>query len=382
MLPVPPPVLPMLAKRVEALPDGDGWIFEPKWDGFRALVFRDGDESDDPEPRREAAESILPRARGDAERDSSPSAACSTARSSSPRGGARLRGAAAPHPPGGVAREAPGPGDPGVGRLLGSALPRRPRSARRALPRAARRARGAPREREGPRAPHARDARPGRRRGLVRALRGRGARRRDGEARERRLRAEQARDVQGEARARVRLRRRGLPLAQAGRGHRRRLALARALRRRGRAPARRRVRELHRRTSAASSSRILAPYRENALATHPWKHWAGETDGEGEGAQRVPGAKSRWSQGKDLSWEPLRPELVVRGGVRSHAGDALSTYGAVSPLAHRQGAAGLHATRSSRSSRPRSWGRSSRGGEGARLVRVLIALDPERRSVR
>jgi ATP-dependent DNA ligase len=34
----------MLAKRVEALPEGDGWLFEPKWDGFRVLVFRDGDE--------------------------------------------------------------------------------------------------------------------------------------------------------------------------------------------------------------------------------------------------------------------------------------------------------------------------------------------------
>src|SRR5262249_14343047 len=34
----------MLAKRVGALPEGEGWIFEPKWDGFRVLVFRDGDE--------------------------------------------------------------------------------------------------------------------------------------------------------------------------------------------------------------------------------------------------------------------------------------------------------------------------------------------------
>src|ERR1700692_1267398 len=34
----------MLAKRVDAIPDGDTWIFEPKWDGFRALIFRDGDE--------------------------------------------------------------------------------------------------------------------------------------------------------------------------------------------------------------------------------------------------------------------------------------------------------------------------------------------------
>lgn len=34
----------MLAKPADALPEGDGWLFEPKWDGFRALVFRDGDE--------------------------------------------------------------------------------------------------------------------------------------------------------------------------------------------------------------------------------------------------------------------------------------------------------------------------------------------------
>src|SRR5881398_2727079 len=43
-LPVNPPVLPMLAKRVSELPVGGTWIYEPKWDGFRALIFRDGDE--------------------------------------------------------------------------------------------------------------------------------------------------------------------------------------------------------------------------------------------------------------------------------------------------------------------------------------------------
>jgi ATP-dependent DNA ligase len=53
---------------------------------------------------------------------------------------------------------------------------------------------------------------------------------------------------------------------------------------------------------------FLAPYREDALANHPWKHWGGTEDAQ---SQRRPGAKSRWSQGKDLSWEPLRPELVV-----------------------------------------------------------------------
>ncbi len=43
-LPVAPPLEPMLAKPGSSLPDGPGWAFEPKWDGFRALVFRDGDE--------------------------------------------------------------------------------------------------------------------------------------------------------------------------------------------------------------------------------------------------------------------------------------------------------------------------------------------------
>jgi ATP-dependent DNA ligase len=59
---------------------------------------------------------------------------------------------------------------------------------------------------------------------------------------------------------------------------------------------------------------FLAPYRENALAGHPWGVWAGHmaqpAEG-GAGGQRMPGGKSRWSQGKDLSWEPLRPELVA-----------------------------------------------------------------------
>jgi ATP-dependent DNA ligase len=43
-LPFQPPLEPMLAKAVDGLPTDDGWLFEPKWDGFRALVFRDGDE--------------------------------------------------------------------------------------------------------------------------------------------------------------------------------------------------------------------------------------------------------------------------------------------------------------------------------------------------
>ncbi|HEX2674703.1 MAG TPA: ATP-dependent DNA ligase [Polyangiaceae bacterium] len=55
---------------------------------------------------------------------------------------------------------------------------------------------------------------------------------------------------------------------------------------------------------------FLAPYRKHALDEHPWRSWA-ENDGAESGEQRMPGGKSRWSQGKDLSWEPLRPELVL-----------------------------------------------------------------------
>jgi ATP-dependent DNA ligase len=51
----------------------------------------------------------------------------------------------------------------------------------------------------------------------------------------------------------------------------------------------------------------LTPLREGALGSHPWREWAGAVVGE---AQRMPGAQSRWSGGKDLSWEPLRPERV------------------------------------------------------------------------
>ncbi len=51
---------------------------------------------------------------------------------------------------------------------------------------------------------------------------------------------------------------------------------------------------------------FLEPYRKNALKNHPWKEWASiDMD------KRVPGTGNRWNTGKDMSWEPIRPELVV-----------------------------------------------------------------------
>ena len=54
-------------------------------------------------------------------------------------------------------------------------------------------------------------------------------------------------------------------------------------------------------------ARELAPLRENALDGHPWREWASH---EGSANTRMPGGQSRWSAGKDLSWEPLRVERV------------------------------------------------------------------------
>ena len=61
---------------------------------------------------------------------------------------------------------------------------------------------------------------------------------------------------------------------------------------------------------------FLEPYRVGALEGHPWAGWAAESvDG------RMPGGQSRWSAGKDLSWEPLRPELVVEVAYEHMQGD-------------------------------------------------------------
>jgi ATP-dependent DNA ligase len=56
-------------------------------------------------------------------------------------------------------------------------------------------------------------------------------------------------------------------------------------------------------------ARELAPLREGALADHPWRDWADWAEA-GTPDRRLPGATSRWNRGKDLSWEPLRVERV------------------------------------------------------------------------
>ena len=62
---------------------------------------------------------------------------------------------------------------------------------------------------------------------------------------------------------------------------------------------------------------FLEPYRENAMEGHPWRGWA-EASSSG---QRMPGGQSRWSAGKDLSWVPVRAELVVEVAYEHMQGD-------------------------------------------------------------
>lgn len=71
----------------------------------------------------------------------------------------------------------------------------------------------------------------------------------------------------------------------------------------------------------AELAEFLEPYRKNALDKHPWKAWADLATEGADGVKRMPGGQSRWSQGKDLSWEPLRPELVVEVAYEHMQGD-------------------------------------------------------------
>ena len=63
-LPLKPPLKPQLAKSARELPTGEGWCYEPKWDGFRTIVFRDGDDVQLQSRNGRADEPLLPRRGG------------------------------------------------------------------------------------------------------------------------------------------------------------------------------------------------------------------------------------------------------------------------------------------------------------------------------
>ena len=361
--PIAPPIEPMLAKLADELPPADGFLFEPKWDGFRAIVFRGGGDvfiqSRDLRPLRP----LLSRA----------------ARRAARRPPRRLRGGRRDrHRHAGRAR---------LRRAADAACTRRRRASRSwhaRSPRPSSRStcwppdgadlREAPQERapvttraprqrgSGTDSPDADDARPRGRGGVARPVRGRRPRRRDGQAARRRLSARQARDAQDQARAHRRLRGGRLPLAQ---GRPRRaggLAPARALRR-PRTPApRRRHLGLHDGHAAGAGAGARAAARARA--------------------RRSPLARVGGSHGRRQHAHARRPEPVerrqgsvvgaaadrarVRGEVRPYAGRPLPARGGVRAVAARSRSRATAATTSSRSRRLTSSRRSSARGRPRR----------------
>jgi ATP-dependent DNA ligase len=76
--------------------------------------------------------------------------------------------------------------------------------------------------------------------------------------------------------------------------------------------------------TAARRTELLAelePYRERASDDHPWLSWLEGVAAAAEAGQRIPGGVSRWTGTKDLSWEPLRAELVCEVGYDAMEGD-------------------------------------------------------------
>src|ERR1043166_2085896 len=137
----------MLAKRVGELPVGGTWIFEPKWDGFRALVFRDGDEiliqsRDEKSLNRYFPEllgkvAVLSRAAGALTVGVAGALRARWRNRRSQEWGSRLRGATASHSSGHVAGDAAVQGNPGINRVLRPALRRRSGSPWRTVPKPA-----------------------------------------------------------------------------------------------------------------------------------------------------------------------------------------------------------------------------------------------------
>ena len=108
----------------------------------------------------------------------------------------------------------------------------------------------------------------------------------------------------------------------------------------GVAPARRRGGELQRREAPRAGGDARALPRRTRSRSIPGR--TGTSAGAEAASQRMPGAQSRWSRGKTLAWEPLRPELVAEVAYDHMQGDPLPPRRALPALAHRQAAARLH----------------------------------------
>jgi ATP-dependent DNA ligase len=305
-LPVMPTIEPMLAKRVEAIPEGDDWIFEPKWDGFRALVFRDGGElliqSRDEKPlnryfpdlekpllealpRRCVLDGEIVIVRGDSLDFDALQLRLHPAAS-------RVKKLAQETPASFVAFDMLCSGNVDLREI---AFEKRREELEKLL---------ASRKPPIHLTPATRD----------RKIASNWFRRFEGAG----LDGVVAKPVDGtyEPGKRVMLKvkhERDCDCVVAGfRWHRKDEEPAIGSLLLGLYDDKRVLQHVGVCASFSAAKRrelvkFLKPYRKDALENHPWKSWAEE----GAAQSRMPGGQSRWSQGKDLSWEPLRPELVV-----------------------------------------------------------------------
>jgi ATP-dependent DNA ligase len=304
--PLAPPIEPMLAKLADALPEGEGWLFEPKWDGFRAIVFRDGEDvyvqSRDLKPLDRYFPELAPMLR-----ESLPARCVVDGEIviATPRGldfdllqlrihpaASRVARLAAETPSSFVAFDLLALGE--------RDLRESPQAQRREhLEHALGRARGGVRL-----TPCTRD----------RARAAEWFSRFEGAGLDGVVAKHERTTYQPGKRAMVKVKHvrtadcvvAGFRWHKGGQGTRIGSLLLGLFDDRGR---------LHHvgvtsSFSMAERARLaeeLAPLRQRALAEHPWREWAAAVEG---GGTRMPGGQSRWSQGKDLSWEPLRIERV------------------------------------------------------------------------
>jgi ATP-dependent DNA ligase len=303
--PIEPPVEPMLATLAGALPPGEGWLFEPKWDGFRALVFRDGErvytQSRDLKPLDRYFPELV-----EALRASLPERCVVDGEIviAGPRGldfdalqmrlhpaESRVRKLAAETPSAFVAFDLLAEGD--------EDLRSRPQAERRArLERALAGATGVVHL-----TPCSRD----------RALAAEWFHRFEGAGLDGVVAKREEAPYQPGRRVMVKVKHaRTADCAVAGfRWHKNgpgTLVGSLLLGLQDDAGALRHVGVTSSFSMAARRqlAGVLEPLRENALEAHPWRQWAEW----GDGSRRMPGGQSRWSAGKDLSWEPVRVERV------------------------------------------------------------------------
>jgi len=308
-LPLPPPLAPMLATAADSLPDGDGWQFEPKWDGFRTLVFRDGDEillqSRDEKPmNRYFPELLAPLTAALPERCvvdgeivivSAEGLDFEALLLRIHPAASRVKLLAAQSPASFVAWDLLALGDED---LRATPLAVRRQRLEQALAHAAPPVHVSPATRD-------------------RALAEDWFRRFEGAG----LDGVMAKRLEAPYRAgertmiKVKHARTADCVVAGFRWHKKGPGTM--------------VGSLllglydddgtlhHVGVTAAFSNAVreqlvheLAPLRQNALEGHPWRDWAEAEEEASAKGQRLPGATSRWNRGKDLSWEPLRPERV------------------------------------------------------------------------